>query len=284
MTGVLADAGLGDVEAWSGKGSGDENFPVGSWLIAPKLRPHIHAFYRFARNADDIADHDTMSAAEKLRRLDVMEAVLQGRQSGGAPSAAGLRVSLAQTGVSDTHALDLLRAFAQDAEKTRYASWDELYVYCRYSAMPVGRYLLDLHGETNATWVASDALCVVLQVLNHLQDGAKDLANLDRCYLPADMLAVKGGTVAQLNANSESDPLRQVKFCLLDRCNALLLDAQMLPGQVADRRLRLESAIIVGLAWRLSARLRRHDPLAMRVKLGAADMLAACVKSLRYLP
>lgn len=284
MTAVLADAGLGDVEAWSGKGSGDENFPVGSWLIAPKLRPHIHAFYRFARNADDIADHDTMSGVEKLRRLDVMQAVLQGRQTGGAPSAAGLRVSLAQTGVSDTHALDLLRAFRQDAEKTCYASWDELYAYCRYSAMPVGRYLLDLHGQTKAAWAASDALCVVLQVLNHLQDGAKDLANLDRCYLPADMLAATGGTVAQLKADFENDALRQVKLLLLDRCDALLQDAHMLPGQVADRRLRLESAIIVSLARRLSARLRRHDPVAMRVKLGAADILAASVKSLRYLP
>ena len=95
------------------------------------------------------------------------------------------------------HSTDLLVAFRRDATKRRYASWDELYDYCRYSAMPVGRHVLDLHGEDAATHAPSDALCTSLQVLNHLQDCAKDLAALDRCYLPEDWLAEAGSSVAR---------------------------------------------------------------------------------------
>jgi hypothetical protein len=153
-----------NVETWSGKDRADENFPVGSALIAPRLRPHMHAFYAFARNADDIADSPTLPADDKIRRLDVMESVLLGHTEAGSPSATGLRASLAQTGVTPRHATDLLIAFRRDATKLRYENWDELLDYCRYSAMPVGRHVLDLHGESRDTWPASDALCAALQV------------------------------------------------------------------------------------------------------------------------
>ncbi len=122
------------VELPSGKGAGDENFPVGSRLISPALRPHVHAFYDFARNADDIADSATLAPDDKLARLDRMGAVLTGAAADGSPSATALRASLEQTGVTPQHSLDLLQAFRQDAVKQRYASWDELLDYCRYSA------------------------------------------------------------------------------------------------------------------------------------------------------
>jgi len=193
-----------NVETWSGKDRGDENFPVGSALINPRLRPHIHAFYAFARNADDIADSPALTPADKIARLDAMEDVLLGRRATGSPSALRLRASLAETGVAADHASELLVAFRRDASKPRYADWDELMDYCRYSAMPVGRHVLDLHGEDRATWAPSDALCAALQVLNHLQDAAKDLSQLDRCYLPADLLARHGAGVADLRAPAAS--------------------------------------------------------------------------------
>ena len=191
---------MSSVESWSGKDRGDENFPVGSLLIRPDLRPHVHAYYAFARNADDIADSPALSPENKVARLDRMEAVLLGREREGSPSAARLRDSLAETGVDAVHACELLIAFRQDATKRRYASWDELMTYCRYSAAPVGRYVLDLHGEDRATWPPSDALCAALQVLNHLQDGGKDLSALDRSYLPQDMLEAAGASVADVAA------------------------------------------------------------------------------------
>jgi len=272
------------VEVWSGKDRADENFPVGSALIRRDLRPHVHAFYAFARNADDIADSPVLPPEEKLARLDRMEAVLLGQAEGGAPSAALLRYSLAATAVTPTHATDLLIAFRRDATCNRTADWDALHDYCRYSAMPVGRHVLDLHGEDRATWAASDALCAALQVLNHLQDVAKDLTALDRCYLPQDLLARHGATVADLRGPAETPGLRAVFDALLARTETLNAAAAALPRQVRDRRLRLETAVITGLARRLTRRLRREDPLAGRVKLRRGDIAGALGAALRFLP
>ncbi len=273
----------GSVETWSGKDRGDENFPVGSALIARRLRPHVHAYYAFARNADDIADSDILPADDKIARLDIMEAVLLGRREDGSPSATRLRASLAQTGVTAVHATDLLIAFRRDATTTRTASWDALVDYCRYSAMPVGRYMLDLHGESRDTWGPSDALCTVLQVLNHLQDGAKDLQELDRCYVPGDLMAAHGTSVLDLHKHELSPGLRRVHLDLLARCAALNAEAAALPRRVRDRRLRLECAVITGLARRLAARLAGEDPLAGRVKLRKPDIAAALLGALRHL-
>lgn len=272
------------VELWSGKDRGDENFPVGSALIAARLRRHVHAFYAFARNADDIADSAALPAAEKVARLDAMEDVLLGRRDGGSPSAARLRQSLAETGVTPQHSRDLLAAFRRDATQLRYADWDDLLDYCRYSAMPVGRYVLDLHGEQRDTWAASDALCAALQVENHLQDGARDLAALDRCYLPRDLLDAHGARVEDLRGSAETPGLRRVFDALLDRCDALNAAAGELPRRVRDRRLRLECAVIVGLSRRLARRLRRGDPLAARVRLRRSDAVGAIFGALRFLP
>ncbi|MCB5945450.1 squalene synthase HpnC [Acidocella sp. KAb 2-4] len=275
-------AATAGVEAWSGKDRGDENFPVGSLLIAKALRPHIHAYYTFARNADDIADNPALAPEEKLARLDAMEAVLTGARAEGSPSAARLRASLAETGVNDIHARELLIAFRQDATKTRYASWDELLQYCRYSAAPVGRYVLALHGESEATWPPSDALCAALQVLNHMQDCAKDLRDLDRCYIPQDWLA-EAGLATDALARGETVPdLRAVFDRMLDATERLNRDAAALPRAVRAPRLRVETAVIAGLARRLTTKLRAGDPLATRVKLSKLDFLTATLAGLRY--
>ena len=274
---------LDSVETWSGKGRTDENFPVGSALIRPALRPHVHAFYAFARNADDIADSPELDAPDKLRRLDQMEAVLTGKADGGSPSAAALRTSLTETGVTPRHSLDLLAAFRQDATKRRYASWEELHDYCRLSAMPVGRHVLDLHGEDAATHAPSDPLCAALQVLNHLQDGAKDLQALDRCYLPADALDEAGAHVADLQGPRETPGLRRVFTRLLDEVDKLNDAAGTLPLQVRDRRLRLEVAVILGLSRRLARRLRNGDPVATRVKLRKTDVAGSLLGAVRFL-
>ncbi len=273
---------MSSVETWSGKDRRDENFPVGSALIRPGLRRHVHAYYAFARNADDIADSPELAADDKVARLDRMEAVLLGRENEGSPSASRLRESLAETGVTAVHATELLVAFRQDATKRRYGNWEELLEYCRYSAMPVGRYMLDLHGEDRGTWGASDALCASLQVLNHLQDGAKDLAALDRCYLPEDMLAASGGAVAELAGARETQRLRQVFSGLLDRCDGLNATASGLARVTRDRRLRLEVAVIAGLARRLARRLRAGDPVATRVKLTKVDVAGALLGAARW--
>jgi farnesyl-diphosphate farnesyltransferase len=270
---VVSEAGI--VETPSGKGRSGENFPVGSWLIRRDLRVHVHAFYRFARNADDIADNPALAAEDKLRRLDRMAAVLDGAAGRESPAASAMRASLAETGVIAEHCHDVLHAFRLDAVKLRYRDWDDLMGYCRYSAAPVGRQLLDLHGESRATWPASDALCAALQVLNHLQDCAADYRALDRVYLPLADLDAAGCGVEILAAPATNPELRRVLDATLDRTERLIATARGLPPGVAARGLRRESAVIVGLAARLAHRLRRGDPLATRVALTKADFAAA---------
>jgi squalene synthase HpnC len=269
------------LETPSGKGSGDENFPVGSFLIRKDLRPHVHAFYRFARTADDIADNPELAADDKVRRLDRMGEILDGIPGGApdddSPAAAAMRRSLAATGTTAQHCLDVLRAFRLDATKLRYRDWDDLMEYCRYSASPVGRQLLDLHGESRGTWPASDALCSALQVLNHLQDCGDDYRALDRVYLPLDLMAEHGIAVEDLTLPAAKPGLRRVLDRLLDDTDRLIETAGELPGGVASRGLRWESATIVSLARRLSRRLRRGDPLATRIALSKADFAAALV-------
>ena len=271
------------VEAWSGKGRQDENFPVASWLVRRDLRPHIHIFYTFARNADDIADSPSLSPEEKLARLDVMEAVLLGRANDGSPSALALRDSLAKTGVTPVHASELLIAFRRDATKQRYATLSELYDYCRFSAFPVGRYVLDLHRENHRAHAPSDALCGALQVLNHLQDCMDDLRQLDRCYLPEDLMTSFGTGIEDLRRRSMTTGMRKVFASILHRVERMTRFASDLPNRVQDRRLRLETATIVSLAKRLATRLEKEDPLAAPVKLSKGDFAASVLKSLRYL-
>ncbi|MSO70566.1 MAG: squalene synthase HpnC [Alphaproteobacteria bacterium] len=254
------------VEAPSGKGARDENFPVGSFLIARRLRPQVMAYYAFARAADDIADSSELAPADKVARLARFAAALEGRDDDPAlAKPMALRAALARTDVPLRHGLDLLAAFTQDATKTRYADWSELMAYCELSANPVGRFLLDLHGEPRGLWPASDALCSALQVLNHLQDLQDDYMQLDRVYLPLAWLAEEGIGVETLAGKGSPPPLRRV----IDRClaetNRLLLRAVDLPLHLADRRLAMEAGAILRLAQRLARRLRERDPLAERV-------------------
>lgn len=257
------------VETPSGKGAADENFPVGSWLLPRQLRPHVAAFYAFARAIDDIADNPHLTPEGKITRLERFAAVLSGEAppSPGLEKAADLRRSNEAAGVTTVHGLDLISAFKQDAVKLRYESWDDLIDYCNRSAAPVGRYLLDLHGEDTSGYPASDALCNALQVLNHLQDCQSDYRNLNRVYLPEPWLQEAGETVDCLDRTRTTHGLRAVIDRCLEGTRKLLQDADSLPGRLRSRRLAMESAVIVAIAWKLVDELVARDPLAERVVL-----------------
>lgn len=265
------------VEAPSGKGAADENFPVGSFLLPKRLRPHVAIFYAFARAIDDIADDAALPAPEKIRRLTAFDAALKGAPGYGSEFAKAhrLRESMTATGVPTVHGSDLIAAFVQDCEKLRYHSWDEVLGYCEKSANPVGRYLLDLHGEEKSGYRYSDALCTVLQIVNHLQDCAGDKRSLDRVYVIDTWLAEEGGSLADIDGEKSSPALRRVIDRMLDGCDALMIDARRLPSALKSRHLAMESAVIVRLAGRLIDLLRKGDPLASRVALGKADFAVA---------
>jgi len=268
------------IETPSGKQAADENFPVGSWLLPARLRPHIATFYAYARAIDDIADNPVLEPADKIARLDGFARAVSGADT--ADPAFGkaheIRRSLVETGVTHRHCVDLTRAFKQDAVKLRYDDWDDLMGYCNLSASPVGRYLVDLHGESPAAYAASDALCNALQVLNHLQDCGGDYRALNRVYLPRDWMADAGAGVEALGETRSSAALRRVLDRCLDGTDGLLELADPLPSRLRNRRFAVEAAAIVAIARKLGAELRRRDPLAERVVLTKPQFAACCAR------
>jgi squalene synthase HpnC len=267
----------GVAELQSGKSHRDENFPVASFLIAPRHRPPVLAFYKFVRAADDVADNPAAAPDEKLALLEQMRASLAG-ESDLVPEGVALRTVLAEHGLSSLHALDLLEAFRRDCTRLRYRDWDELIDYCRYSAMPVGRFVLDVHGESQSLWPANDALCAALQVINHLQDCAKDYRELNRVYIPEPLLAAAGIGVEAL-AQEKSNPALAGVISGLARSNAVLLEtSRPFARGIKDGRLALEVDLIQTLADDLNRLLMNRDPLSQTVHHSKMDVAALFLK------
>jgi squalene synthase HpnC len=256
----------GAAELRSGKGHRDENFPVASFLIKAEHRAPILAFYDFVRTADDIADHPTLEPGEKLAHLGALEAGLFG-YSEGEEVAQRLRAILKERHLPARHAQDLLTAFRMDVTKLRYRNWDELIEYCRYSAMPVGRFVLDVHGESEDTWPANDALCAALQINNHIQDCHADYTALDRVYVPLDALAEAGATVEDLGAERSSPALLQCLHALAHRTGDLLQQSSGFAAMIGDFRLSLEVAVITAMAGQILGMIKTRDPLSENVHL-----------------
>ena len=160
-----------------------------------------------------------------------------------------------------------MTAFRMDVTKLRYRDWDDLMNYCTYSAMPVGRFVLDVHGEDRSTWPANDALCAALQIINHLQDCKKDFRDLNRVYVPLDALAAAGAAVEDLGKDAASPALRQCLRELAARTGKPLDQSAPFSAHISDFRLALEVAVIQALARRLVAMLDARDPLSERVHL-----------------
>ena len=252
----------------SGKTDRDENFPV-AVLLAPRYRAAVLAFYNFVRAADNVADHPTLTPDRKLALLDSLAAALTGTGPAD-PVAEPLRRTLVERKLSPQHALDLLDAFRLDVIKNRYRDFDDLVDYCRLSAMPVGRYVLDLHGEDRATWAASDKLCAALQIINHLQDCGEDYRDLDRVYIPADSLAAFHATADMLNLPRAPGPLRGAIVDVAQRTRTLLAESSVFASQVRDLRLAMNVAAIQRLAEKLIEGLMVRDPLSEKVHASKA--------------
>jgi hydroxysqualene synthase len=265
----------------SGPATTSENFPVASLLVRPDARPLMRAFYAFARQADDVADDPGLETEAKRARLERFERGLDGEQSGDF-SALALRRTLTEADRMSAaeHARTLLRAFRLDVEKDRYRSWTELLGYCRLSANPVGRFILDIHDNRQNTYGPADALCTALQVLNHLQDLKEDYLRLDRIYLPLDWLETSNGSEEMLRETSATPALREAMDRTLAETADLLERAALLPERLTSLRLAAEVRMILMLANRLQRRLEREDPLARRVAPSRLDFARGALSAL----
>ena len=264
------------------KTSKDENFPVTTLLTTPIYRPHIETFYRCVRTADDIADHPVLTPKEKMEKLELFEAILNGSTKDKTVFLEAYEhlESVCETNVSIEHALNLLQAFKLDVNKSRYRNWSELVNYCRYSAAPVGHYLLELHGESPDLRRHTDRLCISLQIINHLQDCKKDLIDLDRVYIPLDWITKEGADIESLDSKFLTPEMRRVIFRLLERNRELVAGAYSGLFFIKNYRLRLNSLTILFIAKYLNHNLKKKDPIANVVKLTSIQKSFAVIAGL----
>ncbi len=245
-----------------------ENFPVGSFLVPKKQRPHIHRIYAFARTADDIADEHRDAAALRDYRKSFI-AHLDGTAAEAVPLFEDLRATIHEFDLPRSLFLDLLNAFAQDLKVRRYADGEQLFVYCRKSADPIGRLVLRVFGEaTPECDKLSDHICTALQLLNHLQDIKEDLLQRDRIYFPMLDLTQFGVSEKDLRASSASQPVRKLVRHWADRVAAMFRAGWPLTEQVGPR-LRMELRGILCGAGRVLARIRAvdYDVLRFHIRL-----------------
>jgi squalene synthase HpnC len=258
-----------------------ENFPVASRLVPAELRPHVAAVYAFARGADDIADEPGRTPAERLALLDEWSTHLRGTPR--TPVFEALADTRERFGLPIELFDDLLSAFKQDVQKTRYATWDEVFDYCRRSANPVGRLVLRLAGVTRRDadeW--SDSVCTALQLTNFWQDVAIDWSR-GRLYVPETVWRSAGADVTDLDRGRMTAAWQQA----LAECTRVTDDlfhhgrpvCDVLHGRLRDE---LRATWLGGTRILQRVQDARFDVFTHRPTLGASDAIVIAWKALTW--
>jgi squalene synthase HpnC len=263
-----------------------ENFPVASLLLPRRMRPHVAAVYAFARAADDMADEGRRPPAERQALLDGWLHRLHHAAASvdaGPPPAPGepanavdiflaVGASIRTIGLPVPLFEHLVSAFRQDIVTTRYASWTDLFDYCRRSANPVGRLVLQIAGYRDAALDArSDAVCTALQLTNFWQDLKSDFAR-GRIYLPQAELAVHGASGDDLRRDVLTSEWRRAVAAAVARTRELFDLGRPVCDRVGGRLgIELRATWLGGV--RILDKLERagFDPVRRRPTLDAAD-------------
>jgi squalene synthase HpnC len=261
-----------------------ENFPVASWVLPRRVRSHLLAIYGFARLVDELGDSDELPPARRLLALDWLERELDLAFAGEAshPLLVRLGATVRECALAREPFVRLIDANRLDQRVSRYRTWAQLRDYCALSADPVGELVLGVFGlATPARIALSDSICTALQLTEHCQDVAEDMAR-GRVYLPLEDLARFGCRDADLQADHASGPLRDVLAFEVARARQLLADGAPLIAQLRGRPLLAVAAFVAGARAALQAIERaRYDVLAGPPRAGRAARAVALAATLR---
>jgi hydroxysqualene synthase len=250
-----------------------ENIPLLCFWQSKAQRHLLMMFYDAIRGLDNISDDPTRSPQE---RLAMLRAIYDQPPVWLQPYVAACKSGA----LNPAYGEQLMQAFMQDQTQTRLANWDALIAYSNLSAVPFGQGVLAIAGVLEvADKAAFAAVCQALQILNHLQDMKADYVQLDRIYVPADMLQAAGVTEQDLAADACSFALREVCDAVLEQCRSLLRTAQALPTSLPRLGIRLQARMVLLLAQALLQQLQRHDPLAQRVTLSRGAFTKALMQA-----
>ena len=262
-----------------------ENFPVASVLLPRALRRPVELIYRFAREADDIADEGDLAPAERLDALDAFARQLRAMREGRTPDIPWF-VELAATVQAHQLPLEafehLLSAFRQDVTQRRYATFDEVLDYCRRSADPVGRLLLALYSVRDARAAAwSDSICSSLQLINFAQDVKIDYAK-GRVYFPLDEIARFGLSDEDIAEGRTGARWETFMRFQIERARSMLLAGLPL-GRMLSGRLGLEMRMIIAGGLRILEKIERvhGDVFTRRPVLRPFDWPLMLARALR---
>lgn len=260
-----------------------ENFPVASVLLPKQLRQPISAIYAFARFADDLADEGNAEAAERLQSLEdytrsFHDAVTNGYSPD--PVMLALNDTIQRYHLSTHLFTDLIDAFKQDVTTTRYRDFTQLCDYCRRSANPVGRLLLQLVNKDHAlARQQSDAICTALQLLNFYQDISQDFEENNRIYLPQDEMQQAGVTEQHIATRNSDKNFRDFMHQQVIRADNMLLSGYPLCRYIGGR-LGLELRITVHAAHTIARKLLLTNNCFSRPRLSKMNWPGIIVKSI----
>ncbi|MEO6885337.1 MAG: squalene synthase HpnC [Jatrophihabitantaceae bacterium] len=245
---------------------GTENFPVALRMLPRRPRTHLARVYAFARFVDDVGDE---ASGDRLALLDLIERDVRALW-GGEPTLGpvlGLRSVLDDCSLPIEPLLDLIEANRIDQRTMGYDTIDELLGYCRLSAAPVGRIVLQIAGAVTQRNVAdSDAVCAALQILEHCQDVDED-AHAGRIYLPRADLRHEQVRDADLLTGVTNPGLRQVIALNVDRAEVQLAAGAGLVGRLSGwARCAVGGYVAGGLATVAALRRADYDVLAHEIR------------------
>lgn len=261
---------------------------MASFIISKNIKKFIRLFYTFARTADDIADHDSISGTEKLRILNFFDNSLKNGIKTDIKVLNNLILHFKKLKFTKTYSRSLLKAFKLDATKRRYNNWDELLNYCKFSANPVGRFFIDLTyveqnikiEEEKRILKSSDNLCTALQIINHLQDCKEDFEKLDRIYLPISYFNRYKIDFEILKKDYSCKNFKKLKKEMIRKVEDLLDRSKSGLKLIKIWRLKKETLIILNIAKRLCFLIKRNDPLEKKIKLSRIDLIFCFIKGI----
>ncbi len=272
----------------SGKTFTDENFPVASFIVKKDIQKYIRTFYFFARMADDIADHPKLSSSEKVKILLYFDNALKFNKTTKIEVLNNMMDLFPELPFGRKYSRNLLKAFLMDAKGKIYNNWNDLLFYCKYSANPVGRFVIDLvhlkegvnNTQLSKIYSASDFLCTSLQIINHIQDCKKDFISLNRIYIPKSLF--KKYNISKKNLKHEKSSLnfKNLTIEIIDKIEAILQNCHSGLSLIKPWRLRKETLIILNIAKRLCYLLKKNDPLKKNVKLSRIDLIFCFIKGI----
>ena len=258
------------------KNKHQENFPVGMMMINRELRRLVSDYYTFARYADDIADNPHLKPQNKVEKLYELEEIFTGQKTYKGQKlkfVQSLKFEFEKHNLSPSLATDLLIAFRKDSLGFDYQTWGQLVDYCKYSAAPVGKFMLAIHNEHPSTYLPATSLCVALQIVNHVQDLKYDISLLKRLYLPADIMQKFHLRKEDLLQNKSSLSLNKAKEYIMEKTQGLVKEGSLLPELIHNTCLRIEVCIILSLTNIMIRKILKGDILAQEIKLSHFDWI-----------